>query len=92
MSAPDTSTDAAGGGKPIDILDDPINSGSGSPPSGTASEHQLHDKKDTSSSQNLDSFADIGVVQDNSPSYTPSESQQQQDPPELPSFSVSIIL
>ncbi|XVF74344.1 hypothetical protein PTKIN_Ptkin13bG0102900 [Pterospermum kingtungense] len=88
VSAPDTSSDAGGGGKPIDILDDqPINSESDSPSSGTASEHQLHDKKDSSSPQNLDSFADIGMVRDNSPSYTPSESQQQPDPPELPIFS-----
>ncbi|XWS12121.1 hypothetical protein CRYUN_Cryun37aG0062900 [Craigia yunnanensis] len=81
-------SDAAVSGKPIDILDDQLrNSESDSPPSGTSSEHQLPDKKDTSSSQNLDSYADIGMVQENSPSYAPSESQQQQDPPELPSFS-----
>ncbi|EOY27207.1 Uncharacterized protein TCM_029107 isoform 2 [Theobroma cacao] len=88
VSAPDTSSDDAAGGKPIEILDDQIgNSGSDSPLSGTASEHQLPDTKDTSSPQNLDSYADIGLVQDNSPSYAPSESQKQQDPPELPSFS-----
>ncbi|XP_022723268.1 uncharacterized protein LOC111280300 isoform X3 [Durio zibethinus] len=88
VSAPKTSCHAAGGGNPIDTLDDQLrNSGSDSPPSGTASEHQLPDKKDTSSPQNLDSYADIGMIQDNSPSYAPSESQQQQDPPELPSFS-----
>ena len=92
VSAPDTSSDA-GGGRSIDILDDQlVNSGSESPPSATASEHQLPDKKDTSSPQNLDSYADIGMVQENSLSYAPSDSQQQQDPPELPSFSVSIIL
>ncbi|XVE88651.1 hypothetical protein DITRI_Ditri19aG0086500 [Diplodiscus trichospermus] len=88
VSAPDTFSDAAAGGKPIDILDDqPRNSGSDSPPSGTASEHQLPDKKDTSSTQNLDSYADIGMVPDNSPSYAPSDSQRQQDPPEIPGFS-----
>ncbi|XWS16186.1 hypothetical protein CRYUN_Cryun34aG0063400 [Craigia yunnanensis] len=87
VSSTDTSSDAAAGDKPIDILDDQlINSGSDSPPSDTASEHQLHGKKDTSSPQNLDSYTDIGIVQDNSPSYAPSESQQQQEPPELPSF------
>ncbi|XWS18830.1 hypothetical protein CRYUN_Cryun32bG0078800 [Craigia yunnanensis] len=87
VSAPDSSSDA-GGGKSIDILDDQLrNSGSESPPSATASEHQLPDKKDTSSPENLDSYTDIGMVQDNSQSYAPSESQQQQDPPELPSFS-----
>ncbi|XWS20093.1 hypothetical protein CRYUN_Cryun31cG0071500 [Craigia yunnanensis] len=88
VSTPDTSSDNAAGDKPIDILDDQLrNSGSDSPPSGTASEHQLHDNKDTSSPQNLDGYADIGIVQDNYPSYAPSESQQQQEPPELPSFS-----
>ena len=93
MSSPDTSSDDAAGDKPIDILDDQLrNSGSDSPPSGTISEHQLHDKKDASSPQNLDSYADIGIVEDNSPSYAPSESQRQQEPPELPSFSVSGIL
>ncbi|XP_021294765.1 uncharacterized protein LOC110424510 isoform X2 [Herrania umbratica] len=87
VSAPDTSSDDTAGGKPIEILEDQIgNSGSDSPPSGTASEHQLPDTKDTSSPQNLDGYADIGLVQDNSPSYAPSESQKQQDAPELPSF------
>ncbi|XP_022721573.1 uncharacterized protein LOC111279005 isoform X5 [Durio zibethinus] len=88
VSAPDTASDGAAGYKPIDILDDQLrNSGSDSPPSGTTSDHQLHDKEDTLSPQNMDSYGDIGIVQDNSPSYTPSESQQQQEPPELPSFS-----
>ncbi|XP_022715231.1 uncharacterized protein LOC111274677 isoform X3 [Durio zibethinus] len=88
VSTPDTSSEDAAGGRPIEILDDQLrNSGSDSPPSGTASEHQLADKEDTSSPHNLESYADIGMVQDNSPSYALSESQQQQDPPELPSFS-----
>ncbi|MBA0840379.1 hypothetical protein Goarm_002963, partial [Gossypium armourianum] len=85
--APDTSSDDSAAGKPINIIDDQLrNSGSNSPPSGTASEHQFPDKKDASSPQNLGSYADIGMVQDNGQSYAPSESQQQQDPPELPSF------
>ncbi|KAK8618699.1 hypothetical protein V6N13_132682 [Hibiscus sabdariffa] len=88
VSSPDTSSDDTAAGKPINILDDQLgNSGSDSPPSGTASEHQLPDKKDAPSPQNLDSYADIGMVQDNSQSYAPSEPQQQQDPPELPGFS-----
>ncbi|XVF27027.1 hypothetical protein REPUB_Repub14bG0071200 [Reevesia pubescens] len=88
VSVPDTSSDDAGGGKPIDILDDQLrNSGSDSPPSGTASEHQLPDKKESSSPQNSDNYADIVMVEDNSPSYDPSESQLHQDPPELTSFS-----
>lgn len=91
--APDTSSDDSAAGMPNNIIDDQLrNSGSNSPPSGTASEHQLPDKKDASSPQNLGSYADIGMVHDNGQSYAPSEPQQQQDPPELPSFSVSIIL
>ncbi|PPR96204.1 hypothetical protein GOBAR_AA24461 [Gossypium barbadense] len=86
--APDTSSDDSAAGKPINIIDDQLrNSGSNSPPSGPASEHQFPDKKDASSPQNLGSYADIGMVQDNGQSYAPSEPQQQQDPPELPSFS-----
>ncbi|TYG49006.1 hypothetical protein ES288_D10G059900v1 [Gossypium darwinii] len=86
--APDTSSDDSAAGKPINIIDDQLrNSGSNSPPSGTASEHQFPDKKDASSPQNLGSYADIGMVQENGQSYAPSEPQQQQDPPELPSFS-----
>ncbi|KAE8696373.1 Detected protein of unknown function [Hibiscus syriacus] len=87
VSPPDTSSDDAAAGKPISILDDQLrNSGSDSPPSGTASEHQMSDKKDAPSPQNLGSYVDIGTVQDNSQPYAPSESQQQQDPPELPGF------
>ncbi|GMI93668.1 hypothetical protein like AT3G13990 [Hibiscus trionum] len=88
VSPPDTSSDDDTAGKHINILDDQLrDSGSDSPPSGTASEHQLPDKKDAPSPQNVGSYADIGMVQDNSQSYAPSASQQQQDPPELPGFS-----
>ncbi|XP_039032413.1 GBF-interacting protein 1-like isoform X2 [Hibiscus syriacus] len=87
VSSPGTSSDD-NVGKPINILDDQLgNSGSDSPASSTASEHQLSDKKDAPIPQNLDSYTDIGMVQDNSQSYAPSEAQQQQDPPELPGFS-----
>ena len=79
----------ASSSKQVDLIDDKIrNSGSDSPTSGAASENQLPDKKESSSPQNLDDYADIGLVQDNSPSYDRSDSQQQ-DHPELPSFSVS---
>ncbi|KAK2652394.1 hypothetical protein Ddye_012250 [Dipteronia dyeriana] len=76
------------GSKPAEILNDQvINSESNSPTSGESSEHQLPDDiKDTSSPQNLDNYADIGLIRDNTPAYTLSESQQQ-DPPELTSFS-----
>ncbi|KAA8541651.1 hypothetical protein F0562_022803 [Nyssa sinensis] len=87
-SAPESSSDETSGRKHVDLLEDQVrNSGSNSPLSGAMSEHQLPDKRESSSPQNLDNYADIGLVQDNDPSYSPSESQQQQDPPELSSFS-----
>ena len=89
-SAPDLSSDNASGSKHVDLLDDQVrNSDSDSPVSGEGSEHQLPDK--SPSPPNLDDYADIGLVRENSPSYTPSETQQQQDPPELPNFSVSSV-
>lgn len=90
VSASESSSDDASGGKPVELLDDQVrNSGSDSPASGVAAEHQLSDKKESLSPQNLDNYADIGLVRENSPSYAPSESQQHQDPPELSGFSVS---
>lgn len=91
-AAPKTSGNDVSGSKPVDILDDHVrNSGSNSPASGEAYEHQLPDDiKDSSSPQNLDNYADIGLVQDNDPSYALSESQQQQDSSELASFPVNI--
>lgn len=89
-SAPESLSDETSASKQADSMDERFqNSGSNSPASGVeASELQLTDIKESSSSpRNLDSYADIGMVHDNSPSYTPPESQQQQDPPELPSFS-----
>ncbi|XP_012068902.1 uncharacterized protein LOC105631409 isoform X2 [Jatropha curcas] len=86
VSAPESSSDEASGSKQVELLDEQVrNSGSDSPTSGAMSELQLPDK--SSSPPNLDNYADIGLVQGNSPSYVPSDSQQQQDPPELPSFS-----
>jgi hypothetical protein len=73
------------------LLDDQArNSESDSPEADLASEHQLPEK--SSSPPDLDNYADIGLVRNSSPSYAPSESQQQQDHPELPSFSVSSLL
>ncbi|XAR49901.1 hypothetical protein NMG60_11004079 [Bertholletia excelsa] len=87
-SVPESSIDDNPASKPVDFLDDQVrNSGSSSPASGAASENQLADKKDSPSPQNLDSYADIGLVRDNSPSYTPAEPQQQQDAHELSNFS-----
>ncbi|XP_030969136.1 GBF-interacting protein 1-like isoform X2 [Quercus lobata] len=88
VSAPESSGEDVSGGKTAELLDDQVrNSGSDSPASGVAVEHQLSDKKESTSPQNLENYADIGLVRENSPSYAPSESQQHQDPPELPGFS-----
>lgn len=89
--APKTSGNDVSGSKPVDILDDQVrSSGSNSPASGETSEHQLPDDiKETSSPQNLDNYADIGLVQESDPSYALSESQQQQHSSELANFSVS---
>ncbi|XP_044486629.1 GBF-interacting protein 1-like isoform X3 [Mangifera indica] len=89
VAAPKSSADEVSGNKPVDILDDQIrNSGSDSPASGEASEHQLPDDiKETSSPKNLDNYGDVGLVLENNQSYVLSESQQQQDPSELASFS-----
>ncbi|GFZ11720.1 dentin sialophosphoprotein, putative [Actinidia rufa] len=87
-STPESSGDETSASKHVDLLDDQVrNSGSNSPASGAVSEHLLPDKKVSSSPQNLDTYADIGLVHTKSPSYNPSESQEEQDPPELPSFS-----
>lgn len=89
-SAAELSGDNASGSKQVDLLDDQVrNSGSDSPASDEASEHQLPDK--SPSPPNLDNYSDIGLVRENSPSYTPSETQQQHDPHELPNFSVSSV-
>lgn len=91
LSAPESTTDDASSSKQGDLIDEKVrNSGSDSPTSGAASENQLPDKKESSSPRNLDNYADIGLVQDNSPSYAPSESQQH-DHPEIPGFSVSNV-
>ncbi|XP_021902872.1 uncharacterized protein LOC110818342 isoform X2 [Carica papaya] len=88
VSAPATSCDDSSGSKPADILDDQVRNGeSDSPSSVSAPEQQLPDKKESSNPQSLENYADIGLVQDNSPSYAPAESRQSQDPPELQSFS-----
>ncbi|KAJ8756219.1 hypothetical protein K2173_024766 [Erythroxylum novogranatense] len=80
------SSDEASGSKQTDLLDDKVrNSESDSPASVMVSENQLPDNP--SSPPNLDSYSEIGLVRENSPSYTPSESQQQQGHPEMSNFS-----
>ncbi|KAI5392617.1 hypothetical protein KIW84_077135 [Lathyrus oleraceus] len=47
---------------------------------------QLPDNKESSSSQNLDNYANVGLIRDTSPSYAPAQSQQQ-DSHDMPGFS-----
>jgi hypothetical protein len=76
------------GSKQVDLRDDQIRSSeSDSPASGAASEQQLPDNEESSSSQNLDNYANMGLVRDTSPSYAPAS--QQQDSHDMPGFSVS---
>nr|XP_011467415.1 PREDICTED: uncharacterized protein LOC101293990 isoform X2 [Fragaria vesca subsp. vesca] len=83
-SAPESHSDEAST-KPIDLLDDQVrNSGSDFSAPSAVPEH-LPEKRETSSPQSLDNYADIGLVRDNSPSFTPSDSQNQ-DPPEMQGF------
>lgn len=92
ISLPESSSDESSGSKQVHSINECVrNSGSNSPASGALSEHQLADRNESSSPQNFDNYANIRLVH-NSPSYTPSQSQQQQDPPEVPSFSVSLHL
>lgn len=87
-SAPEISTDDASGSRQVDLLDDQVQSSeSNSPDSGTATELPSADKREPSSPQTLDTYAEIGLVRDRSPKYAPS---QNQDPTELPGFSVSL--
>lgn len=89
VPAPELTSDVSGSNQ-VDLQDDHIQStGSDSPAS--AAEQQLLDNKESSRPHNLDNYADIGLVHDNRMSYTPSESQQQQDSHDMPGFSVSVF-
>ncbi|XP_042052381.1 GBF-interacting protein 1-like isoform X2 [Salvia splendens] len=88
-SVPVSSAEASGDEpvttKESEVADDSVRSSeSNSPVSGDLSD--LTEKNDSSSPQNLNDYADVGLMPGNSPSYTP-ESIQQQDTSELPSFS-----
>lgn len=88
---PESSGDESFGSKQVELVDERVRiSGSSSPASAAVSE-QLTERKESSSPRDLDNYVDVGLVRENSPSYTPSESQQHQDhpPPPLPIFSVS---
>ncbi|KAL2493299.1 Kinase-related protein of unknown function (DUF1296) [Abeliophyllum distichum] len=86
-SALESSTEEPAVGKQLELMDDHVHrSGSNSPASGTVSDHQSSEKRESSSPENLDNYADVGLVRNNSPSYSP-ELLQTQDTSELPSFS-----
>lgn len=86
VSASESVVEDTSGSKQVDVLPDQVRySASDSPVSTAVHEPQLSDKRDTLSPRDLDSYADIGLVQESSPSYTP-DSQQQQDRVELQSF------
>nr|XP_043617550.1 uncharacterized protein LOC122589328 isoform X2 [Erigeron canadensis] len=88
VSSPNSSGDEPSGSKQVELVDERVHSsGSISPESGTSSEQHLTDKLESSSPQNMESYNNIGLIRHNSPSYVPSEPQQQQGPSELPSFS-----
>ncbi|KAK1281419.1 hypothetical protein QJS04_geneDACA004953 [Acorus gramineus] len=62
---------------------------SGSPAPASPLEPQSSEKIDSSSPQSMEEYANIGLVQSDSPSYSPAELQQLQNPAFLPSFSVN---
>lgn len=86
-SSPESSGDEPAGNKQLEIMDEAVRSSSSNSPSGAVSDCQLTEKIESSSPQNLNEYADVGLVQGNTTSYTP-ESLHQQDTSELPSFSV----
>lgn len=53
-----------------------------------ASEQQLPEEKEANRSDNLEEYSEIQLLNRNGPNYTPSEFEQQQDPPELQKVSV----
>ena len=85
--ASELSTDNVSGSKQVNLSNDHVRSSeSESPASGVASEQQLPDNKESSSSQNLDNYANVGFIRDTSSSYAPAQSQQQ-DSHDMPGFS-----
>ncbi|XP_073141540.1 uncharacterized protein [Henckelia pumila] len=82
----EASGDEPGGSKQLEMRDDSVqSSGFNSPASDDVSDSQLTEKKEASSPQNLENYADIGLVGDNPPSYTPELLHQ--DTSELSNFS-----
>ncbi|XP_010314322.1 uncharacterized protein [Solanum lycopersicum] len=84
----ESSTDDPVGSKQLDLADDHVqNPESTSPVSDVISDQKLSDNRESSSPEDLGNYADVGLVQDKSASYTPPESQQQQNASNLSSFS-----
>ncbi|CAL0308702.1 unnamed protein product [Lupinus luteus] len=85
--SPELSTDDVSGSNEVDLQDDNVRStGPVTPASDVPAEQQLPANEDSSSPQNLDNYADIGLMRDNIPSYAHSESHQQ-DSRDMPGFS-----
>ncbi|KAL3322170.1 hypothetical protein AABB24_039679 [Solanum stoloniferum] len=84
----ESSTDDPVGSKQLDLADDRIQiPESTSPGSDVILDQKLSDNRESSSPEDLGNYADVGLVQENSASYTPPESQQQQNASNLSSFS-----
>ncbi|KAH0707625.1 hypothetical protein KY290_012142 [Solanum tuberosum] len=84
----ESSTDDPVGSKQLDLADDRVQiPESTSPGSDVILDQKLSDNRESSSPEDLGNYADVGLVQDNSASYTPPESQQQQNASNLSSFS-----
>ncbi|KAL5054034.1 hypothetical protein RYX36_034716, partial [Vicia faba] len=76
--ASESSADDVSGSNQVNLWDDHgKNSESESTASGVASEQQFPDNKESLSSQNLNNYANVGLVRDISLSYAPSQSQHQ---------------
>ncbi|XP_018492538.2 uncharacterized protein LOC108862793 isoform X3 [Raphanus sativus] len=82
VSSPETITDSPGD-KSIDILDDHVRVSESDSRVSVASEQQLPEEKEANRSDNLEEYSEIQLLNRNGPHYTPSEFEQQQDPPEL---------
>ncbi|KAF3678913.1 hypothetical protein FXO38_00149 [Capsicum annuum] len=77
----------------LDLTNDCVqNLGSTSPGSDVILDQKLTDNKESSSPENLGNYLDVGLVQDNSASYTSPELHQQQDASNLSSFLVNLVL
>ncbi|PHU17670.1 hypothetical protein BC332_13365 [Capsicum chinense] len=83
---------------PVDVVKLDCNDGNGVSVAGMTKSDMAHDdqkltdNKESSSPENLGNYLDVGLVQDNSASYTSPELHQQQDASNLSSFLVNLVL